>query len=286
MSTMDAMADATPVETGFVEVSGAPLYYEVAGKGPALVLVHEGLADSHMYDDQFAALAQRYRVVRYDLHGFGRSGTPTGPYAHHEDLRALLDHLGIERTAVLGMSMGGGIAVEFALTYPARAGALLLLACGFGGNSLAAMDAETVALAAPIRDAFQAGDFARAIELSVRLWVDGTQRGPDEVDPTVRERFRALYTDVLRRSREGGRQADPLDPPAYTKLAEIAAPTLVVVGSGDVPAVLDLADLLARTIPGAHKVVLPRVAHLLNMERPAEVNRLILDFLAEVYPSA
>jgi 3-oxoadipate enol-lactonase len=287
MSMMDAPAGATPVEMGFVDVSGAPLYYEVAGNGPALVLLHAGLADSRMYDDQFLAFARRYRVVRYDLHGFGRSGTPTQPYAHHEVLRALLDYLGIERAELLGISMGGGIAVDFAVTYPARVGALLLLACGFGGYPMAAMGAATAAtaataaLAAPIGAAFQAGDFARAIELSVRLWVDGTERGPEEVDPGVRERFRALYTDVLRRSREGGRQADPLDPPAYLRLGEIAAPTLVVVGSGDVPAVLDMADLLARTIPGARKIVLPRLAHLLNMERPTEVNRLVLDFLSE-----
>jgi pimeloyl-ACP methyl ester carboxylesterase len=94
-----------------------------------------------------------------------------------------------------------------------------------------------------------------------------------------------MYTDVLRRSREGIQQADPLDPPAYTRLSEIHVPTLVVVGTGDVPDILDQADLLARTIPGARKVMLPHVAHVLNMERPSEVNRIILDFLEEHYPS-
>ncbi len=281
MSSMDAMTHATPEETGFVEVSGAPLYYEVAGDGPVLVLIHEGLADSRMYDDQFRVFAQRYRVVRYDLHGFGRSGTPTQPYTHSEDLGTLLDHLGIERAALLGMSLGGGIALDFAVTYPARVDALALLAAGIGGLSLVDMDPATAALAAPVAEAFKSGDFVRAIELSVRLWVDGTERSPEEVDPGVRERFRELYTDVLRRLREGGRQADPLDPPTYTRLGEIAAPTLVVVGSGDIPAVRNLADVLARSIPNAGEVVLPRLAHLLNLERPAVVNRLVLDFLAE-----
>src|SRR2546425_5372521 len=103
------MSDAIQSDTGFVEVSGAPLYYEVAGTGPALVLLHEGIADSRMYDDQFSALAQHYQVVRYDLHGFGRSGTPDQPYTHHEALHALLRHLSIERAALLGMSLGGSI---------------------------------------------------------------------------------------------------------------------------------------------------------------------------------
>ncbi len=85
------------------------------------------------------------------------------------------------------------------------------------------------------------------------------------------------------RSREGGRPADPLDPPAYTRLAEIRVPTLIVVGSGDVPDVLEEAKLLEQSIPEARKVVLPRLAHLLNMERPAEVNQLVREFLGGVY---
>jgi pimeloyl-ACP methyl ester carboxylesterase len=240
------------------------------------VLIHEGLADSRMYDDQFDVLARSCRVVRYDLHGFGRSGMPVRAYSHHGALRDLLDHLRIERAAILGMSQGGAVAIDFALTYPAMVNALLLVASGLGGYP---PGEETVRLAAPIREAFQAGDFVRGIDLSVRFWVDGPRRQPEEVDPGVRERFRALYTDVLRRSREGGRAADPLDPPAVGRLNEIAVPTLIVVGDGDVPGVLAGADLLAGTIRGARKVVLPRVAHLLNLELPEELNRLILDFL-------
>ncbi|HEV2580269.1 MAG TPA: alpha/beta hydrolase, partial [Ktedonobacteraceae bacterium] len=104
--------------TGFVEIYGAPLYYEVAGDGPALVLIHEGIADSRMYDDQFDAFAQQYRVVRYDLHGFGKSGAPEQAYTHHGALHGLLRHLGIERAALMGMSLGGITALDFALSYP------------------------------------------------------------------------------------------------------------------------------------------------------------------------
>jgi 3-oxoadipate enol-lactonase len=272
------MTDAVRVDTGFVEVVGAPLAYDVAGAGPALVLLHEGLADRRMYDDQFGPLAHHHRVVRYDLHGYGRSGTPGHPYTHHEALRELLRHLQIDRATLLGMSLGGSVALDFALTHPQMVDALVLIASGIGGYPLGD---ETAALAAPIGQAFQAGDFARAIELSVRLWVDGTERRPDEVDPAVRERFRALYTDVLRRSREGGRPAGHLEPPAYRRHGEIRVPTLVVVGTGDIPDVLAQADLLTRSIGGARKVLLPRVAHLLNMEHPTEINRLILGFLAD-----
>ena len=276
------MTGEIQTNAGFVEVSRAPLYYEDAGTGPALVLIHEGIADSRMYDDQFDALARHYRVVRYDLHGFGRSGTPDRAYTHHESLHALLHHLSIDRAALLGMSLGGIVAIDYALTYPTKVAALLLLASGIGGYPISE---ATAALAAPIAEAFKAGDFVRAIDLSVRLWVDGPKRSPEEVDPIVRERVRTMYTDVLRRSRDGGRQADLLDPPAYTRLDEIRVPTLFVVGTGDVPNVLEQADLLERNITGARKVVLPRVAHVLNMERPTEINRIILDFLGEQHPS-
>ena len=276
------MTGEIQTNAGFVEVSGAPLYYEDAGTGSALVLIHEGIADSRMYDDQFDALARHYRVVRYDLHGFGRSGTPDRAYTHHEALHALLHHLSIDRAALLGMSLGGIVAIDYALTYPTKVAALLLLASGIGGYPISK---ATAALAAPIAEAFKTGDFVRAIDLSVRLWVDGPKRSPEEVDPIVRERVRTMYTDVLRRSRDGGRQADLLYPPAYMHLDEIRVPTLVVVGTGDVPNVLEQANLLERNITGARKVVLPHVAHVLNMERPTEINRIILDFLGEQHPS-
>ena len=276
------MNDRVGVNTGTVEVSGAPLYYEVAGLGPPLVLIHEGLADSRMYDDQIGPLAAHYRVVRYDMLGYGRSGNPDRPYMRHEALFGLLQHLGINQTGLLGMSLGGSVAIEFTLAYPDMVGALVLMASAVGGYP---MSEATAALAAPIGEAFKAGDFVRGIDLSVRLWVDGPERGPDQVDPAVRERFRALYTDVLRRSRDGAREPEALNPPAYTRLGEIVAPTLVVVGGGDVPDILDQADLLEWSITGARKVVLPRAAHLLNMERPEEVNRILLDFLAKEYPA-
>ena len=277
------MADAIGTETGFAGVAaGASLYYEMAGTGPALVLLHEGIADSRMYDDQFGAFARHYRVVRYDLPGFGRSGAPDRAYTQHEVLHSLLRHLDIERTALLGMSIGGAIAIDFTLTYPDMVGALVLMAAGIGGYP---RGESTLALAAPLVEAFKGGDFVRAIDLSVRLWVDGPRRAPEQVDSVIRERVRAMYTDVLRRSQEGAREPDPLDPPAYACLTEIQTPTLIVAGEGDLPDILAQADLLERSIAGARKVLLPEVAHVPNMERPDAINRLVLAFLDERYAS-
>ena len=254
----------------------------MAGTGPALVLIHEGIADSRMYDDQFPVLPEHYRVVRYDLHGFGRSGKPQEPFTHYEALHALLEHLEIEQAALLGMSMGAGVAVEFALTYPQMPQALILIAPGFASYPPSQALQE---LFAPVAEAFQAGDFLRGIDITVHLMVDGPGRTPEEVNPEVRERVRVMYTEALRRTREPGPAAGPLDPPGYTRLGEINVPALVVVGTGDLPHVQEQAALLAQTIPNARKVELPLLGHVPNMEAPAEVNRLVLGFLAEVYPA-
>jgi 3-oxoadipate enol-lactonase len=265
-------------KSGLIQACGAAIYYEVAGEGPTLVLIHEGLADHRMYDDQFLLLARHCRVVRYDLHGFGRSGWPARDYTHHETLHELLGALEIEHATLLGMSLGGGVALDFALSHPEMVDALLLVAAGIGGFPQSQQSRERFA---PALEAFAAGDFTRGIDLMLHIWVDGPRRDPDEVDPAIRTRLRALYTDVLLRTREGGRPPGALEPPAFTRLAEIHAPTLVVVGAGDIPDILEQADLLARTIPNVRKIALPRVAHLLNMEIPDEFNQLILDFLIE-----
>ncbi len=156
--------------------------------------------------------------------------------------------------------------------------ALVTVAAGISGYPQTAQDRQ---LFAPVVDAFSSRDFSRAIALTIHIWVDGARRSPEEVDPVVRERVRSLYTDVLLRTREGGRPPDRLDPPAYDRLGEIQVPALVVVGAGDIPSAQDQSERIARAIPGARKQVFPRVAHLLNMEIPEEFNRAVLDFLRE-----
>src|SRR5262245_57108437 len=116
------------VQSGFADIPGARLHYEVAGSGEPLVLIHGFTLDMRMWDDQFASLARHFQVVRYDLRGFGKSSMPTTePYTHADDLKALLDCLNIERAHVLGLSMGGSIAINFALNYPAMVDRLVLV---------------------------------------------------------------------------------------------------------------------------------------------------------------
>jgi pimeloyl-ACP methyl ester carboxylesterase len=119
------MTETTKPETGFVAVNGTSVYYEVTGDGHPLVLLHGGYMDRRMWDDQFAVFAEHYRVICYDIRGFGKTGMPQVPYSDVQDLYELLNHLQIEKTNLLGLSLGGVIAIDFTLEHPEMVDALM-----------------------------------------------------------------------------------------------------------------------------------------------------------------
>jgi pimeloyl-ACP methyl ester carboxylesterase len=255
--------------------------HEVVGEGAPVVLIHSDVADSRLWQGQVGALAPSHIVVTYDRPGFGRSPLPPGPYSQVADLRGLLDELALERVSLVGCSGGGSVALEFALTHPERVDRLVLVAPGLAGwdwsAELEAADEEETRL-------FEAGDDEGAADGQVRLWADG-RRAPGDVDPRLREYTReavlrsyAHYRAALERGEPG--PAERLDPPASERLGEVRAPTLVVVGAADVEDMHGIADRLAAGIPGARKEIVADAAHMLPLERPDELNRLLLDFLA------
>ncbi len=263
-------------ETGTAEVNGARIYYESVGEGEPLVLVHAGIADSRMWESQLAAFADSYRVIRYDMRGFGRTAMVEGPFSHHEDLRALLDALGVERAHLVGCSMGGGAVFDFALEYPQRAGNLVLVGSAVGGFG---PDFDPPKEWDELVAADEAGDLELVSELEVGIWVVGPERSPDEVDSSVRNLVWEMNLIALRNEAAGlGEEWEP-EPPAADRLPDVQAPTLLIVGDEDQPRVFAAADLLEKEIPNARKVVMHGTAHVPNMERPEEFNRLVLDFL-------
>lgn len=272
---------ATPVEQGLVEINSARLFYEVRGEGQPLVFIHSGLADSRMWAVQSWQFAQKYRVIRYDLRGFGRSSMPPGPFSNRADLAGLLRYLSVERAVLVGSSMGGQLALDFALEYPEMVAALVLVGAGISGKPPSEFLMQQWQA---IDAAAEAGDIAQAVEMELRLWVDGPGRAPEQVDPQARELVREMNTDNFRRAAEQAQgQPQPLEPPALTRLGEIHVPTLVLVGAHDVPDVLDSAERLAQGIPGAQKIVLPGTAHLPSLEQPETFHRVVLEFLSQ-YP--
>jgi 3-oxoadipate enol-lactonase len=263
---------------GFADIDGARIYYEIAGDGHPLLLLHAGVADSRMWDDQWHPFARRYRAIRYDLPGFGQSRLPDGPYAAHEEPAGLLRSLGVGQAHVVGVSWGGRIALDFTLAHPEMVSALVLVCPSVSGQD----PAEAVRRFGAEEEALlERGDLAAATELNVRMWVDGPRRTPDQVEHSVRERVREMQYHAFTVPMPEHVEAIELEPPAIERLGEIRVPTLVVVGDHDIEEKLAMVDRLAAEIPGARKVVFPGAAHMVTMEQPTDFNRTVLDFLVE-----
>jgi 3-oxoadipate enol-lactonase len=275
----NTMEQATHIETGIVQIDGRGINYEMRGEGHPLLLIHGGLGDMRMWDDQVPTLAEHFRVIRFDLAGFGHSDPPAGDLAYFEEIGTLLDALGIKSAYLVGVSLGGRIEMDFAIAHPDRVDALVLVAPGLSGYSFSP---ETMARINEADELLEAGETDKGVELELRLWIDGQGRSPDQVDGGVRERVREMnagnYTRYLGEETPEGDLID-LEPPAISRLGEIQVPTLVIIGDSDVPDMQAIADQLAADIPKARKVVIENAAHHPQMEHPEAFNRIVLEFL-------
>jgi 3-oxoadipate enol-lactonase len=267
------MKDTTrDIESGYAAVNGTRLYYEAAGTGTPLVLVHGFGLDRRMWDKQFADFARGWRVLRYDLRGFGRSALPEPgrAYRHADDLAALLDHFKIDRAALVGLSLGGDVALNTALEYPDRVSALVLVDAIVSERPMSAEWDDEVG---PIwREAR-----ARGVEAGKQSWLNIRMFAPTLKHPEAGPTLRQLIDDW------SGWQFANRDPEntsirAMERLAEVLVPTLVVVGERDLPDFQAIAnELLA--IPLARKVTVPGAGHMVPMEAPGEFNALVTGFL-------
>ena len=245
------------------------LAHDVTGSGPDVLLLHSMVCDRRMWSPQVSALvAAGFRVTRCDLAGFGESPLPAAAYNDADDVTALLDTLGIGSGAVVASSGSGSVALELAARSPARVTALVLVCSALPGWPRS-----------PARQAFaeqedallEAGDVTAATELNVKTFV-----GPAADDKT-----RLLVRDMQRRIFELQSAADePAAVEVPWEMASITARALVVSGDLDLPDFTDIADELARRVPGASRVRLDWAGHLPSLEDPARFNPLLLDFLS------
>jgi 3-oxoadipate enol-lactonase len=264
------------VKSGYVDVGKAKLYYEEQGQGTPLIMIHGGGLDRRNWDDQFEVMANRYRVVRYDARNHGLSQAEPETFSHYEDLFRLMESLEISKAVIMGLSMGGYIAIDFALVHPDKVIALIPVSPGLTGYEF--KDKKFLENSKKINEA---KDLDEAVEYILRSWMDGPRRSPAQVDPVVRGKARQMYKETYEDWRPGSREQRS-DPSAIGRLSEIHAPTLVIVGDLDMPGILEIAGMIEKDIPGAKKVLIRGATHLLNMEKPQEFNRTVLDFLSTI----
>ena len=263
-------------KSGFAPVDGGVLYYETMGRGEPLVLIHGGMVDRRMWDGQVKAFAKRYRVILYDVRGHGLSSGAMQPYRDQEDLRQLLEHLHIKRAHVMGLSLGGRIAIDFAVEHPKMVRCLIPVAPGLSGYNFLGPDQKENQQR--LGEALAKGDDEQAREYMQRSWTDGPKRTPDQVDPKVR----AAVREMLRFNMAAGRGMGyslQASPPAIRRLGDIRAPTLAIVGDIDMSDILKIVDKVCEEVPEAKRVMIEGAAHMVNMENPEEFNRAVLEFL-------
>lgn len=245
------------------------LSHDMAGTGDTVVLLHSSVCDRRMWDPQWQSLLDAgYRVVRCDFRGYGQTPVPDAPNNDADDVRELLDALGIELTAVVGSSYGGRVALEFAARWPNRVSALALLCAGSPHHEptaeLDTFDAEEEALV-------NADDLDGAVELNVRTWL-----GPDADDET-REKVRGMQRHAYDVQLAAEEEYDQLD--ADCELSTITARTLIVSGKHDLDYFQQVAIDLTDRLSDARHVQLPWGGHLPSLERPAETATLLKNFL-------
>ncbi len=258
-----------------LRVNGVDLAYDVTGDGAPVVLLHAGIADRTMWDDVTPMLAERFRVIACDLRGFGETPLPDGPFVYAADVAAMLEALGIVRSHVVGVSMGGHVALDLALARPELVDRLVLVGAGIDGweheSSLVETWAEEEA-------AFERGDLDEVAWINVRTWLDGPDRAASSVPTALRRRVYEMQRaalDLENPEATGGW----LTPSRREQLGDVAAPTLVLVGDLDQRGFRQIARFLAAEIPGAAFEELHGVAHLPPLERPEAFARTVLGFL-------
>jgi 3-oxoadipate enol-lactonase len=230
-----------------------------------------------MWAPQLESFAREHRVIAPDLPGFGQAPLDQDRVDPRAFVRDALDAAGMHRAALVGTSLGGQIALELVLESPERVSALVLVGSGLDGHD---WSNEVEAFGAEEEAALERGDLEAAVDANLRMWLAGPRRSLDEIDPAVRRLVGEMQRDAFQLQQGHEFHLAVLKPPASQRLTELRAPTLVVTGDEDVADIHAIAEKLTREIPGAERATIPEAAHLPNLERPEEFDRIVLGFLS------
>ncbi len=256
------------VDTGYVLVDGGKLFYELAGTGQNIVLLHDGMVNREIWDEQFPMLSKTYRVVRYDRRGYGKSSDPEMKYSHIDDLNKLFIQLKIDKAIIFGMSSGGRLAIDFTLTYPEKVNGLVLVGAvvsGFGYTSH--MDTR-------------GGHFDRQkITDPIKVLEYFIKDDPYEIyseNTFAKEKVMRLLPNL---ARDNTVPTQPAAKVALRSLSEIKVPALILAGEYDHPDVHAHAGVINAGIANSRRVIIPRSGHLIPIEQPVLFNEAVMNFL-------
>jgi len=256
-------------------VDGGHLYYQIAGSGDTVVLIHGIAGDHRHWNNQFEHLAARFRVIRYDVRGWGQSSNPVigSPYSDFSDLANLLDHVSVEKAHIVGWSNGSGIAFDFVTAYPHRAKSLVSVGPWVFGHRSQTIDKlyEQMGAVAKVVE----GDGAVA---GANAFVDSVLEG-SIFDESADEFMRSIGAESSFWTFTNPRQSVSLKPSAATQLSNLKIPILVITAEHDLPACREMGDFIVTNAPNSRQFVVQNTGHLMHIEKPNEFNRELLAFL-------
>jgi len=268
---MSAQSIDIKVDSSYINVDGGKLFYEIAGKGENIVLLHDGMVNREIWDEQFPLLAKYYRVVRYDRRGYGKSSDPQAPYSDIDDLNELFVSLNIDRAILFGMSSGGGCVIDFTLKFPGKVKSIILVGAVVGGYGYTS---HMISRGGHLKSPEAMADPAKAA--SYFVWEDPYEIYSENIAAKNK------VAEILRRNIHRPFNSQYYKPPdriAARFLSEIQVPTLVLVGEYDIPDVHSHAGVIHFGIPGARREVILNSGHLIPVEQPDEFNRAAFRFL-------
>jgi pimeloyl-ACP methyl ester carboxylesterase len=268
VANLVSQTNSITVDSGYVNVDSGKLFYEIAGKGENMVLLHDGIVNCRIWDEQFPVLAQKYRVIRYDRRGYGKSNDPIENYSHIDDLYQVLIQLKIEKAIIFGMSSGGRLAIDFTLTYPEKVNGLVLVGAvvsGFGYTS----------------HMTTRGGHYNPAEMSdpeklIKYYIMDDPYEICSENIKAKEKVMTLLPYLARENKV------PTKPPlkiAVKCLSEIKVPTLILVGEYDHPDVHAHAGVINAGIQNSIREIIPRSGHLIPIEQPGLFNESVISFL-------
>jgi len=269
---------AIPVK-GTIRAGNLEVYYERAGKGNAILLLHAGLQDHTMWKEQVNALSGQYEVITPDLPFHGKTmGTDT--MLVQELIKILLDSLHLQKASVAGLSMGASVALDFIIAYPQRVNKAILISAAVNGyEKNHSIDSASMDWFHRFSQALKEKDTSRAATEFTKAWAEGLYRRRDSLQSPVSQYVYRTTMANLRLHKMAGWPALQNHPPAIERLASVKVPVLIINGDKDLPYIIATSEYLEKNIPRARWIVIKGVAHMLNMEKPAELNNLVLDFL-------
>jgi len=271
--TMDSN-NSFKIDSGYINVNGGKLYYEIAGEGDYIVLLHDGVVHREVWDNQFPLFAKKYRIVRYDRRGYGKSTFPKTQFSHIEDLNRLFIQLKIDSAIIFGISGGGELAIDFTLKYPEKIKAMILAGAVVSGYGVTN---HTITRGGRLNS------IVDVLYNPQKFLEYFGKEDPYEINPQNRkakEKFIRLLKENpndLNFQRENF--VIPAEKPALNHLSEIKVPALILVGEYDMPDIHANGGVIEVGIPNAKRDVIYNSGHLIPFDQPEAFNAAVFKFL-------